>query len=222
MAAVDTESIQNDLPPRRRRRKGRFIKQGYHRSEREDARRVAARAFLSGITLDSHLQQFHRSRENSPTPVAGEQGNKLTEDSCLPDGPSAASLRPITPPRRLHELLLDTSSLHYSPYKIYPSKSHDNSLNSPVSAKPFDIGHSASYIESVVGENLGWAVLSAVPERRQHGRVGSLGGSGPESAGLFVHHIPSLHSGYVTGNNRLQSSRDMDCVCVCVTCGTQQ
>lgn len=72
MAAAVTAAdllAQEDPEPRvkasRRRRthKGRFIKQGYNRSEREDTRREAARLFLSGITLDSHLGQ----RTETPT-----------------------------------------------------------------------------------------------------------------------------------------------------------
>ena len=71
MAAVAAEEAlyQETCEPRervmRRHRthKGRFIKQGYNRSEREDARREAARVFLSGITLDGHLRQ----RTETPT-----------------------------------------------------------------------------------------------------------------------------------------------------------
>ena len=48
---------------RRHAHKGRIIKQGYNRSEREDTRREAARLFLSGITLDSHSGQ----RTETPT-----------------------------------------------------------------------------------------------------------------------------------------------------------
>ena len=48
---------------RRHTHKGRIIKQGYNRLEREDARRETARLFLSGITLDSHSAQ----RTETPT-----------------------------------------------------------------------------------------------------------------------------------------------------------
>lgn len=41
---------------KKRRKRNRFIKQGYHRSERDDARRVAARTFLLGIPLDNQTQ----------------------------------------------------------------------------------------------------------------------------------------------------------------------
>ena len=48
---------QNSVQLRKKRKKSRYLKQGYHRSERDDYRRVAARAFLLGITRDSHLRE---------------------------------------------------------------------------------------------------------------------------------------------------------------------
>lgn len=72
MATFAEPSIDSEAGKcnKKKRRRNRFIKQGYHKSEREDARRVAARAFLSGIPLDSHapytshpgsspIQNFH-------------------------------------------------------------------------------------------------------------------------------------------------------------------
>ena len=47
---------ENGVHLRKKKKKNRYLKQGYHRSERDDSRRVAARAFLSGITRDSHLR----------------------------------------------------------------------------------------------------------------------------------------------------------------------
>ncbi len=41
---------------KKKRKRNRFIKQGYHRSERDDARRIAARTFLLGIPLDNQTQ----------------------------------------------------------------------------------------------------------------------------------------------------------------------
>lgn len=74
MAAVASELLETETckkyeqsvvktTRRRHAHKGRIIKQGYNRSEREDTRREAARLFLSGITLDSHLGQ----RTETPT-----------------------------------------------------------------------------------------------------------------------------------------------------------
>lgn len=59
----ETSEPRERATRRRRTHKGRFIRQGYNRSEREDARREAARVFLSGITLDGHLRQ----RTETPT-----------------------------------------------------------------------------------------------------------------------------------------------------------
>ena len=47
---------QDSAHLRKKKKKNRYLKQGYHKSERDDSRRVAARAFLSGITRDSHLR----------------------------------------------------------------------------------------------------------------------------------------------------------------------
>lgn len=54
---------------RKKRKKSRYLKQGYHKSERDDCRRVAARAFLSGITRDSHLRV---QQQQAPTSEEGE------------------------------------------------------------------------------------------------------------------------------------------------------
>ena len=56
MAEIDSTHHHTSSHLRKRRKKSRYIKQGYHKSERDDSRRVTARSFLSGITRDSHLQ----------------------------------------------------------------------------------------------------------------------------------------------------------------------
>ena len=73
-----TAALDLPQPNHRRRPKSCFIKQGYHKSERDDARRVAARTFLRRITLDgqrisprhspmqgSHLTPQHTSISES-------------------------------------------------------------------------------------------------------------------------------------------------------------
>ena len=57
---------QNSVQLRKKRKKSRYVKQGYHKSERDDYRRVAARAFLSGITRDSHLCDRPSYRSQAP------------------------------------------------------------------------------------------------------------------------------------------------------------
>lgn len=138
----------------RRRRKNRFIKQGYHKSEREDARRVAARAFLSGIVLDSHLRQQNqdnlesinqsesishgqifqersgsfRFTPNRPLSSMSRHSNPLQ----LTDDNSATDLL-LSGARKLYELgiALDISH-HHSPSKSALSKSFDRSSTSPM------------------------------------------------------------------------------------------
>ena len=63
MAEPQPPQLQNIARLRKKRKKSRYLKQGYHKSERDDYRRVTARAFLSGITRDSHL----RAAQPAPT-----------------------------------------------------------------------------------------------------------------------------------------------------------
>ena len=56
MAEVESSHRHSSSYQRKKRKKGRYIKQGYHKSERDDTRRVVARSFLSGITRDGHFQ----------------------------------------------------------------------------------------------------------------------------------------------------------------------
>lgn len=94
---------------RKRRKKNRFLKQGYHKAERHDARRVAAKAFLSGITRDSHLQRREpvASEETAsapyspgPTSVASRRALVISEDVSL-------HLQPPTPDVELLATLCD-------------------------------------------------------------------------------------------------------------------
>ena len=61
----------------KRYRHGRFLKQGYHKSERSDARREAARLFLSGITLDKN-RSFNVLTPRSQLPTVA-----LTQEEAL-------------------------------------------------------------------------------------------------------------------------------------------
>ena len=71
MAEPDPPQVQHSSYLRKKRKKSRYLKQGCHKSERDDSRRVAARAFLSGITRDSHLRE--QSRGQAPAPEEGEK-----------------------------------------------------------------------------------------------------------------------------------------------------
>ena len=145
MAAVDIDAeINLHQNPRRKRKKGRFIKQGYHRSERDDARRVLARAFLLGITLDSHLQQRAGTISagetgavpRSPGPLSVSSGRSrsvMAEDTSLQTGPPASELS-----RKLQDIQLDMLSQHY-PLKLTPSRSLEQQFDSPMPAYPIPI-----------------------------------------------------------------------------------
>ena len=129
MAAVDAGASiriqpQNPIHSRRRRKKGRFIKQGYHKSERDDARRVAARAFLSGITLDSHLQSVGGGPSDvsgdgpySPRPTSvASMHSRMVADDLAAQGSASIELG-----LKLYEIQLDFAQ-HTQHIKLTPSK----------------------------------------------------------------------------------------------------
>ena len=71
------QAQDNTTHLRKKRKKSRYLKQGYHKSERDDHRRVTARAFLSGITRDSHLLAGQPSRGQAPVPEEGDSASSL-------------------------------------------------------------------------------------------------------------------------------------------------
>ena len=77
---------QNSVQLRKKKKKSRYLKQGYHKSERDDYRRVAARAFLSGITRDSHLreQQQHTQLDLRQAPSGEDGGNASSLTLAIP------------------------------------------------------------------------------------------------------------------------------------------
>lgn len=82
MAEPNPPQLQNSahVHLRKKRKKSRYLKQGYHKSERDDCRRVAARAFLSGITRDSHLQV----QQNLVQAPASEEDENATSFVTIP------------------------------------------------------------------------------------------------------------------------------------------
>lgn len=149
---------------RKRRKKGRIIQKGYHKSEREDARRVAAKAFLSGIILDSNFlprvqlrdsdelntlagQEINSGSFSRPISSASRHSNTIGfGDEALP------SHIDVSGEGRLYEIALDNlpQLQHSSPSKLVPSKSLDYSFGtpSPGNYKPVLFSHSVSVIES--------------------------------------------------------------------------
>lgn len=127
---------------RRRHRKHRYIKQGYHKTERENSRRVEARKFLSGITLDSHLRTPLELAQQNQDPAIQHQYGRVTpgvEEGLMP---STAE--------KLHEMadnLLELYSRH-SPVKMASSRSSEHAAaGSPLlnrSASLFDSGFGAT------------------------------------------------------------------------------
>ena len=137
---------QNSAQLRKKRKKSRYVKQGYHRSERDDYRRVAARAFLLGITRDSHLRVLERQQSDRGQAPAADEGRNASplamvvsptrKGSIVPagDAPSPPSTpvlearyfptfkRPTTA-----DMSLDPSQLQF-PQQLGASRSLDQGL----------------------------------------------------------------------------------------------
>lgn len=201
------------LYSRRRHRKGRFLKQGYHKSERDDARRVAARTFLSRIQLDSHLQRGEVISETtsdgnvvaySPGPysISSRKSRTLGEDISLEAESSATELT-VAMPRKPHEI---SRELTQQSFKLVTSKSLDRSHEFISAVNPLLLNRSASCIESPVVATGETVQLDATHERRRilevaRSRWRSL--ASPDISGLVIHCGSSLqlHADLI-GSNR--------------------
>lgn len=163
MATLDVDSaVGTDIPnSRKKRKKGRIIQKGYHKSEREDARRVAAKAFLSGIFLDSHLQPqtqpiAHDPEVNTVHEAFDSTPSRPTSDSSrhsnvlLLGDESLQANTEVSGEGRLYEIALDTlpQLQHSSPSRMTPSKSLDYNFGTPSPVKPVVFSHSASVFET--------------------------------------------------------------------------
>ena len=156
--AVDSTEASSS---KRRRKKGRIIQKGYHKSEREDARRVAAKAFLSGILLDSNIQpriqpkdfdELHKSHEAFEATSSRPISSASRHSNAVFLGDEAVNSTDVSGEEgRLYEIALDSlpQLQHPSPSKIAPSKSLDYSfIGTPSPAKPVVFSHSVSMLET--------------------------------------------------------------------------
>ena len=159
--AVDSTGGPDTSSTKRRRKKGRIIQKGYHKSEREDARRVAAKAFLSGILLDSNIQprlhlkdlgELHKSHEAYEATASRPISSASRHSNAVFLGDEAVNSTDDSGEGRLYEISLAMDSLpqlqHPSPSKVAPSKSLDYSLGTPSPAKPVVFSHSVSMLET--------------------------------------------------------------------------
>ena len=157
--AVDSTGGPDASNTKRRRKKGRIIQKGYHKSEREDARRVAAKAFLSGILLDSNIQprlqlkdldELHKSHEAFEATASRPISSASRHSNAVFLGDEAMNNTDVSGEGRLYEIALDSlPQLQYpSPSKVAPSKSLDYSLGTPSPAKPVVFSHSVSMLET--------------------------------------------------------------------------
>ena len=159
--AVDSTGGPEAPNSKKRRKKGRIIQKGYHKSEREDARRVAAKAFLSGILLDSNIQprlqpkdldELHKSHEAFEGTSSRPISSASRHSNAVFLGDEAVNSTDISGEEgRLYEIGLDSLAQlqHPSPSKMAPSKSLDsNFIGTPSPAKPVVFSHSVSMLET--------------------------------------------------------------------------
>lgn len=192
-------SVRQDRFPgvsdnKRRHRKHRYRKQGYHKTERENARRVEARSFLSGITLDSHLQSpFEAQQDQDPAIFQTASGTtQLVEEGLM-----GSSSDPV-PEHQLHEMDLFEFYSHHSPLKLalFRSQEHGFELSQHNTASSASsVSRSASVYEST---------LTPTYEQRRAGlqhvrQTKSLGG--PLGSGE-VHYCASFNKGPLYVDNR--------------------
>lgn len=142
---------------RKKRKKSRLIKQGYQKSERDDARRVAARTFLSGIPLDSQQpalfpvglppdvsyqsQLFQDAYNAAITPQRPPSTVSRHSNAIQMDGDQLL-VSGIPIPDRPHDVILDSPKLYHiyqqhSPVKVQYSRSLDRDLESPPYLRDF-------------------------------------------------------------------------------------
>ena len=154
--AVDSTGGPEAPNSKKRRKKGRIIQKGYHKSEREDARRVAAKAFLSGILLDSNIQprlqskdldELHKSHEAFEGTSSRPISSASRHSNAVFLGDEAVNTTDISGEEgRLYEIGLDSLAQLHVPS---PSKSLDsNFIGTPSPAKPIVFSHSVSMLET--------------------------------------------------------------------------
>ena len=123
-ASEPAQRERNSSDGRKKNRKYRYKRQGYHKVERENARIVEARNFLSGITLDSHYR----------APVeATEQDSSLHHTPSKHSGPGAQESKmelalPTDELANLYELYTQSQRRQHSPVKLPPTRSQDMGL----------------------------------------------------------------------------------------------
>jgi hypothetical protein len=136
-----TENVQNERhssDTRKKNRKYRYKKHGYHKTERENARRVEARNFLSGITLDSHYRTPTETQEQSPSLLHTPSSHSGLVEECK------IEIIPADEMANLYDLY------NHSPVKLPPSRSQelgfDYSMHHPLVNHP--VNRSTSLYEA--------------------------------------------------------------------------
>ena len=116
------QDLLHSSTPRRKHKKCRYIKHGFQKSERENAKRNEARAFLSGITLDSNLRTplevYDMDSNSNVTSTVISASTRLSSSIQAPE--DSSSLQYF---EKLHEMAANLFEVdpRQSPVKLTPS-----------------------------------------------------------------------------------------------------
>ena len=202
---------QDSAQLRKKRKKSRYVKQGYHRSERDDYRRVAARAFLLGITRDSHLHVLERQQsDQAPAAEEGRNASPLAmvvtpirKGSIVPagDAPSPPST-PVLEARYFPtfkrptnaDMSLDPSQLQL-PQQLGASRSLDQGLGESQSHHRLAAGIRTSRSSTDYTD-------SAMPTGENHPSLLHIAAKWPTTAegAIYQNLLPNTHY-YETGRS---------------------
>lgn len=141
--AVQYERTSSDT--KRKNRKYRYRKQGYHKTERENARRVEARNFLSGITLDSHYRTPVEAQEQDPAllPVSSKHSASTAAEDAMTE--LSQSISQGDEMASLYELYS-----HHSPVKLAPSRSQEHTLEHTFDHLPHNLINRSTSLHDAV------------------------------------------------------------------------
>lgn len=198
MAELITKADSPERPhtsssSKRKQKKYRYKRQGHNKYDRDDARRVEARTFLSSITLDTYKGR---------SPASGELED--VEVTILSSAsPSALRRKPNVPAQvmeegrlsggiqlgeqRLHEMAADMFNLRkHSPLKMTSSRSHEHdfehippNLSSPLVRSMSLFDPNVSYMPSLEQKKIS---LQQMGHSRSMGSTGNAVGGGHSTA----------------------------------------
>ena len=155
--ADSPDKQHNASSTRHRQKKYRYKRQGHHKYDKDNARRMEARAFLSGITLDTLKSRSTAAGQledvdvtifyaSSPNAVRKKPNSSA---QVMEVGLVSCGLQPGE--QRLHEMAAEMYDLHnhYS-LKLTPSRSHEHDFEHNLPNCPSLLLRSSSMFDSSV------------------------------------------------------------------------